>query len=457
MEAERRVVDIDAAIDNKPLGAYQFAIICLCAATVVLDGFDNQTIGILAPSIAKDLHVNVAHLGVVFSAGLFGWMIGALSMGQIADRFGRRWAVIISAIFFSLFTLLTTTATTPGNFMVLWFMTGLGLGGAVPNALALAIEFAPRRLEAKVACWVMTGMPTGAILGGILSTFMLPVAGWRPVLYFGGALPLLLSLCLIVWLPESPRFLIAVRADAERVKRIMQRVLGGLDIDGISHFASARAAARGVPVRELFTEGRAIGTVLFWVAFFGNLLILYFVLNWFPAMLHESGMTVSTAVIATTLFSVGGAVGVASEGYLMDTIGRRGLPIAQLVLSALLIGMLARHHTLPWFVWIITAVLGMAVQGAQGALNALAAAYYPTSVRSTGIGWALGMGRTGAIIGPLLGALMLSRHWSLREIFMAGMIPSTMAAVALAIFALRLRRAAPTPTRASLVADIESA
>ncbi len=440
MDGDSKVVDIDAEIDKKKLGPYQLAVIFLCAATLVFDGFDNQTIGLLAPSIAKDLNLNVVQFGVVFSSGLFGWMVGALSMGPISDRFGRRWTVIISAILFGIFTLVTTRATTITEFMTFWFLTGLGLGGAVPNALALATEFAPSRLEAKVAGWVITGVPVGAILGGITSTLMLPVGGWRAVLYIGSALPILMALFLIAWLPESARFLIAVKADTERVKRIMRRVAPKLDLASVSYFRSAHSAASGVPVRDLFTEGRTTDTLLFWVAFFGNLLILYFVLNWFPAMLHGAGLPISTAIIATTLYSAGGAVGCAGQGYVMDGIGWRRSVIIELILSALLIGALAGEHTSTWFVWIISAVLGLAVQGAQAGLNALAAAYYPTSVRATGLGWALGVGRIGSIIGPLLGEWMLSLHWPLETIFLFGMLPALLAALAIGASMMHARR-----------------
>lgn len=447
MEGDGKAIDIDAEIDNKKLGGYQLAVICLCAATLVFDGFDNQTIGLLAPSIAKDLHLSVVQFGVVFSSGLFGWMVGALSMGPVSDRFGRRRTVIISAILFGLFTLVTTRATSITEFTVFWFLTGLGLGGAVPNALALATEFAPSRLEAKVAGWVITGVPVGAIVGGVTSTLMLPVGGWRGVLYIGSALPILMALFLIAWLPESARFLIAVKADTERVKRIMRRIAPQLDLNNVTHFRSTHSAASGVPVRELFTEGRTTDTLLFWVAFFGNLLILYFVLNWFPAMLHGAGLPISTAIIATTLYSAGGAVGCAGQGYMMDWLGWRGTVIVELIVSALLIGALAGEHASPWFVWIVSAVLGLGVQGAQAGLNALAAAYYPTSVRATGLGWALGIGRIGSIIGPLLGELMLSLHWSLERIFMFGMLPALLAAVAVGAGMLHGRRSVMKPAQ----------
>lgn len=447
---EPDVADIDAAIDGERLSRYQVMVIGLCATTVVFDGFDNQTIGLLAPSIAKSLHLNVAHLGAVFSAGLFGWMIGALTMGPVADRLGRRWTVIGSALCFGVLTLLATAATTVDQLAALWFVNGIGLGGAVPNALALATEFAPRKDESKVASWVITGMPVGAILGGISSATLMPAHGWRAVMYVGGALPLLLSLVLVLWLPESVRFLIAVSAAPERIVKTLRKMLPGFDATQLQHFA--REDVADVPVRDLFVADRAVDTVLFWLAFFGNLMILYFVLNWFPAMLQGAGLALSTAVIATTLYSVGGALGAAAMGYLMSALGPRRTTIAQLVLAALLIGVLANEHRLPSLIWSLSMLLGVSVQGAQAGLNALVAAYYPTSVRSTGLGWALGIGRIGSIIGPMLGELVLLLHWSLHDIFMSGMIPALVAAGALIAIALRHRRrsmapaATPTPS-----------
>ncbi len=437
MATEGRVVDIDAAMDGQRLSGYQIAVIVMCAMTLIFDGFDNQTMGLLAPSIAKDLHLQVARIGIVFSSGLFGWMIGALAMGPVADRFGRRGPIIISALMFGLFTLLSTTATSLTELTGFWFLNGLGLGGAVPNALALATEFAPNRLEAKVAGCVIAGVPTGAILGGLTATLMLPLGGWRSVLYIGGVLPIFMAVFLMVRLPESPRFLIAVKGDQDTVKKIMRRLASAPDLDTVRYASARQTESKAAPVRELFSEGRACDTLLFWMAFFGNLMILYFVLNWFPAMLEQAGMPVRRAIIATTLYSFGGAVGSIGAGYLMEALGGRRATVVQMVLSALFIGIMARQHSAVWFVWIMSAALGVAVQGAQAGLNALAAAYYPTKVRSTGLGWALGVGRIGTIIGPLLGELMLSAHWSLRAIFLSGTIPAVIAALALGTIALR--------------------
>jgi AAHS family 4-hydroxybenzoate transporter-like MFS transporter len=435
-------IDVDVAIDRNRMSGYQLAIVCLCTLAMMFDGYANQTIGVIGPSIARDLGLSAKDFGPVYSAGLFGIMLGALIMGPVADRFGRRWSVIVSAVLFGLFMLVSTSATSIGELTVYRFLTGLGIGGAMPNLVAIATEFAPSRLERRIVGWVFTGIPAGAVLGGIVSSLLLPVAGWRSVLYVGGGISLLLALFLMVWLPESVRFLITARPDPERIEAIMRRVLPGHEIPQGSRFHSSHTAPKGMPVGHLFMEHRTLDTLLFWVAFFMNLLILYFVLSWFTTMLEGAGMAVTEAIIAVTMFSVGGAVGTATAGYLMDAIGPRAAVIWELMLTAVLIVALAVAHSSFWFVVVAISLLGLVVQGAQAGLNALVAAYYPTSIRSTGLGWALGIGRIGSIVGPLVGGLMLSLAWTNERIFMSGMIPAAIAALAVAAIVVRHRKAA---------------
>ena len=433
-------IDIDVAIDRNKMSGYQLAIVCLCTLAMMFVGYAIQTIGVLGPSIARNLGLSAKDFGPVYSAGLFGIMLGALIMGPVADRFGRRWLVVISAALFGLFMVASTQATTISQLTVYRFLTGLGIGGAMPNLVSIATEFAPSRFEQRIVGWVFTGIPAGAVLGGIVSSLLLPAAGWRSVLYLGGGVSLVLALFLAVWLPELVRFLITSRPDPERIGAIMRRVVPALEIPAGSQFHSSHTAPKGMPVAHLFMESRTIDTLLFWVAFFMNLLILYFILSWFTTMLEGAGMTVTQAIVAVTMFSVGGGVGTATAGYLMDAIGPRSAVIWELVLTAVLIVALALAHSSFWFVVVAISLLGLVVQGAQAGLNALVAAYYPTAIRSTGLGWALGIGRIGSIVGPLVGGLMLSLNWTNERIFMSGMIPAALAALAVAAIVLRRRQ-----------------
>lgn len=395
------------AIDDQPLSRLQLRTILLCAIVVVLDGFDTQCMGFLVPVIAEDLKIPLPAFGPVLSAALVGLMIAAMASGPIADRWGRRWVVIVSVFVFAVFALLTARAATAGELLLYRFLTGLGLGGALPNAVALTAEYTPKRLQPIVVGAIFVGMPAGALIASQAASVMIPLWGWRSVFVLGGALPLVVALALIKLLPESVQWKQESRARA------------------------------GVPVKHLFTEGRAPGTLLLWVPFFMNLLILYFILSWLPALLRQSGMPVSAGVQAVAMFSIGGIIGCLTEGPVMKAVGARTLLIVEFIACAVLIAALAKLAASLAPMLIATLLLGIGVQGAQAGLNALAAGFYPTSVRATGIGWALGVGRVGSIVGPSLGGVLLSLQWRPEQILMAGIAPAACAALAI-ILASRL-------------------
>jgi AAHS family 4-hydroxybenzoate transporter-like MFS transporter len=386
----------------------QLRTIALCAIVIILDGFDTQCMGFLVPVISESLHIPLPSFGPVLSAALVGLMVAAMASGPIADRWGRRWVVIVSVVVFALFALLTARAQSLQELVVYRFLTGLGLGGAMPNAVALTSEFTPKRLQPIVIGAIFTGMPAGAVVASQAAAFMIPRWGWRSVFVLGGALPLALAVVLVALLPES-------------VEWIESRVRGRL------------AARQAAPVRDLFTEGRAAGTLLLWIPFFMNLLILYFVLSWLPSLLRQSGLSIAAGVQAVGAFSLGGMIGTLTQGHFMRAVGSRTALIGEFALCVLLIPSLASTASSLALILTIIFVLGICVQGAQAGLNALAAMFYPTAIRATGIGWALGVGRVGSIVGPSVGGLLLSMQWTPDRIFMAGMAPAICAAGAIVI------------------------
>lgn len=279
-------------IDQRSLSRFQIWTITLCGIVLVLDGFDAQIIGFLAPSISETLKIPVKAFGPIFSASLFGLMIAAMATGPIADRWGRKWPVVISTITFASFAILTARVTSFDKLLILRFLTGLGLGGAMPNVVALACEYSPRRLQTVVVSVLFIGMPLGGVLGGMTSQALIPTWGWRSVFYIGGVLPLGVALLLILMLPESVRFLSVSGADQRKIAGIMTRISPQLAGSAVTYTNSPEPERQGLPVKHLFTEGRAAGTILLWVPFFMNLLLLYFVVSWLPALLRQAGMSV---------------------------------------------------------------------------------------------------------------------------------------------------------------------
>jgi len=433
MASTNRTLKVSDIIDQRPLSRFQSITILLCGLVLVLDGFDTQSIGFLAPSMAESLHLSIRTFGPVFSAALIGLMISSLVAGPLADRVGRKWPIVISTLIFATFAIATGRATTFDQLVAFRFLTGLGLGGAIPNVVALTTEYAPKRLQQVLVTTLFCSMPFGALLGGLVSSVMLPHWGWRSVFYAGGILPLVVALILIRVLPESIRFLIMSGTDRNIINRIFSHIAPDLtqeDLDCSPLRQDQRF--KGIPVIHLFTEGRAVGTVLLWVPFFMNLLVLYFIISWLPALLHQTHMPVSAGIIGVSVFSLGGIAGSLLQGRMMNSWGSFAVLLSEFALCLLLIGSLAFVASFP-LMMVVIVLLGCLVQGAQAGLNALSATFYPTSIRSTGVGWALGVGRTGSIVGPIFGGIMVSHNWTLQQIFFAGAIPALLAAVAIVL------------------------
>jgi AAHS family 4-hydroxybenzoate transporter-like MFS transporter len=425
-----RETTVSEVVDNQPLSRFQIGIIVMCGFVAVLDGFDTQSIGFLAPAIAVSLNVPLPSFAPVFVAGLLGLMGGAGVLGPVADRWGRKWTIVLSTLLFGLFSVLTASASSFDELLLFRFLTGIGLGGAMPNVVALTAEYSPKRLQTIFVSLLFTGMPLGAVLGGLVASALLPIWGWQSVFVVGGFLPLAMVVILIAKLPESARYLIVHGGRSDRVAALMARVAPGYANLGKVRFVPGATALKGFTVRHLFTEGRTLGTLLLWIPYFMNLLVIYFVISWLPAVLRQAGMPISAGVEAISLFSLGGIIGSLLQGISMRQVGASTVLAAEFGLSVLLIGSLG---VLPPSLGMILSVafgLGILVQGAQAGLNALVAEFYPTAIRSTGVGWALGVGRIGSIVGPVLGGVMLSLQWDLQQIFLAGTVPALCAGLA---------------------------
>ncbi|MGC1783777.1 MAG: MFS transporter [Acidobacteriaceae bacterium] len=450
MATADRAQTVSEIINQRPLSRFQSITIMLCGLVLVLDGFNTQSIGFLAPSMAESLHLSIHTFGPVFAAALIGLMLSSMIAGPLADRVGRKGPIVIATLIFAAFAIATARATTFDELVAFRFLAGLGLGAAIPNVVALTTEYAPKRLQQILVTVLFCGMPFGALLGGLVSSAMLPRWGWRSVFYAGGVLPLAIAFVLIKLLPESIRFLSASGRDRKTVNRILSRIAPEIAPSQLD-FSPSREDRRleGIPVFHLFTEGRAVGTVLLWVPFFMNLLILYFIISWLPALLRQTHMPALAGIFAVSIFSLGGIAGSLLQGRGMNAWGSFAVLLSEFVLCLLLIASLAFITTFS-FMMIVVFLLGCFVQGAQAGLNALSATFYPTSIRSTGVGWALGIGRVGSIVGPIFGGIMVSREWSLRQIFFAGAIPAFVAALAILLSYVLRCSVNPYPSRAAI-------
>jgi AAHS family 4-hydroxybenzoate transporter-like MFS transporter len=399
---------------------------------MLLDGLDTQVIGYLGPALAADWNLPRAALGPIFSASLFGLMIGLLAIAPIADRMGRKWAIVISTSLFGCFTLLTAAAQGVSDLMVYRLVAGIGLGGALPNALALTGEYCPRRRRATLVIIMFCGFSVGSILGGGLTAAIISQFGWRPVFLIGGVLPLLLVPVLVTKLPESLHFLVLKGSGSHKVTSLLKRIDPDFSAPANDSFKTGEPEARGVPVAQLFRSGRGAGTVFLWIVFFMNLLDFYFLQNWLPTILTDSGFPTRTAVLATTLLSVGGIVAGILSGPLMDRLGPYNVLAGLYACGTVFVALLGMVTTSLPAVIAATVGVGFCVSGGQKSVNALSVIFYPTAIRST-----LGIGRIGSILGPLAGGWLIAYGSSTANIFRLAALP--MLCASLIVFAMGLR------------------
>jgi AAHS family 4-hydroxybenzoate transporter-like MFS transporter len=442
-----QTVDVAQIIDNRKIGGFQYRVFLLCAAVLFVDGFDVQGITYVAPAISAEWGLQRGALGPTFSAGLFGVMLGALIFAPLADRVGRRRVITYSCVAFGIGTLLTVWVDSLTSLLVLRFFTGLGLGSALPNAIGLASEYAPQKRRGSVVMFVSSGISLGSIGAGMAAAQLISTAGWRAVFVVGGVLPLLLALLLYRALPESIRFAALIPKGQAEAKRLLRKIEPGLGED--VRIQSSDVEGGKATVVDLFKDQRGRATVLLWIAFFMSLLNVYLAINWLPTSLNASGFSVEQAAVMTSMYHVGGVMGTYALGLLMDRLGPRA--ILMFAFSLAMAGFYAFATARGLGQWSTTALLmatGFGVIGGQIGITALASMVYPVAMRSTGLGWALGIGRVGSIVGPTIGGLMLATVTDARSVYLVCIAPALAGLVAVAL--LR-RRAAPQaePVRAT--------
>jgi AAHS family 4-hydroxybenzoate transporter-like MFS transporter len=428
-------VDVQHLIDSGRFSRYQFLIAFLCFIVIALDGFDTAIIGFIAPSLKSEWHLLPQQLGPLLSAGLVGLAVGSFVAGPLADRIGRKMVLVLSVLFFGIWSLASAYTDSLTALAALRFLTGLGLGGAMPNAITLTSEYSPQRTKSMVVTIMFCGFTIGSGLGGVLAAHMIPAYGWRSVLLFGGYVPIVFAGLLLVLLPESVRFLVLRRPGSKRIGAIIGRITPRANLEGASFYIpEAPVATTRSPVAQLFAPSLSFGTIALWATFFMSLLIVYLLTNWLPTLFKDAGFPIAKAALVSAMYQVGGTAGAVVLGWAMDkTNPYKVLGIAYLT-SIVFIALIGFMYTDLVILNLAVAGVGFCISGSQIGANALAASFYPTSNRATGVSWALGIGRCGAILGSLMGGALLGAGLGFSTIILLLAIPALLASVA--IFAM---------------------
>jgi AAHS family 4-hydroxybenzoate transporter-like MFS transporter len=422
--------------DDGRLSGYQIIVIILCATIAVLDGFDTQAVGFVAPVIAGDWGLPLADFGTIFAVGLLGGLLGAVLFGMIADRKGRRLTLIVTVALFALGSLLTALARTSLELGLFRFGTGLGLGGAMPSIIALTSEYSPARLRNTLITAMFCGFPLGAVVGALVSTPLIERFGWESVFLLGGIVPLTLLPALALWIPESIGWLIG-RGDHVRVDAILARI--GKAPARIEPGPAGETSPPRSSIAGLFAGGRAFGTLLLALVFFVSLLIVYLMVSWVPGIAVQAGHSVRFGVLSAGVLNLTGIAGSLTIGRLSDRRGAYRVVGSAYLLGALAIAVLALAAAPGTTILIFCILAGFFCIGSQMCAVSIASQFYPVDLRGTGVGWSMGMGRFGAIAGPLIGATLVGANGA-EKLFELVAALSAVAGIGILVMGLVVRR-----------------
>lgn len=424
-------LDVRELINTNPLSRYQKLVIFLGFCVIALDGFDIAIMGFIAPTLKQEWGVSNHELGFVISTALIGLALGALFSGPLADWLGRKKIIINSVFFFGFWTIATAFSQNIEQMIFFRFMTGLGLGAAMPNMSTLVSEYAPERQRSFIITVIFCGFTFGAAVGGFAASWLIPQFGWHSLMALGGILPLLFAPLLIWKLPESARFLVIKQAPAARIHAILQRFYPGQVSENVS-FILPQQPINSSAMRIVLSRDYLFGSLMLWLIYFMGLFLVYILGSWLPTLVKEIGLTVSQAAVMTALYQAGGTVGSLFAGWLMDKINpHRALGIIYTVggLFTMAIGYAGVNFPL---LCSLAFISGACLNGANTGMNALSARFYPTQARATGSSWMHGVGRIGAILSAFAGAEMLAMGLDFRSVFLILGIPAALTVLGLA-------------------------
>ncbi|MEG0881433.1 MAG: MFS transporter [Janthinobacterium sp.] len=426
-----RHVDVHELSDKARFNRFHAGVLLWCALIIICDGYDLAVAGIALPSIMKDMGVTAQNAGFMVSSALFGMMFGAIFLGTIADRIGRRKAIAICIALFSVFTAAAGFTHDPYTFSAMRFLAGLGIGGVMPNVVAQMTEYSPKKIRATMVTLMFSGYAVGGMLAALLGKGLLETYGWSSV-FLAAGLPVLLIPVILKTLPDSMPFLIRENR-LDELKQIVARMEPSYRPDAGDRFAlPAQDRAEGAPIGKLFQDGRGFSTAMFWIAFFMCLFMVYALSSWLPKLMASAGYSLGSALTFVLVLNFGAVIGAVGGGWLADRFNIKYVLMGMYALAAVSITLLG-FKVPTELLFLLVGLAGASTIGTQIVTYAYAGQFYPMAIRSTGIGWASGVGRSGAILAPIAIGTLVGMALPLEQNFMAIAIPAAIAVIAVSL------------------------
>ncbi len=424
-------IDVHNLSDHAKFNSFHGMVLFWCALIIIFDGYDLAVAGIALPSIMKEMGVTPATAGYMVSSALFGMMFGAIFLGTIADKIGRRWAIVICIVLFSVFTAIAGMTHDPIAFSVTRFLAGLGIGGVMPNVVAQMTEYSPRKMRSTLVTLMFSGYAVGGMLAAVLGKGLIETYGWSYV-FFAAVTPVLLIPFVLKSLPESMPFLIKM-GRIDELKRIVSRMEPSYTPSANDTFELPSShKASGAPVGKLFQDGRGFSTMMIWVAFFMCLFMVYALSSWLTKLMASAGYSLGSALTFVLVLNFGAMIGAIGGGWLADRFNIKYVLMSFYALAAVSITLLGVKMPTE-LLFIVVGLAGASTIGTQILTYAYTGQFYPMSIRSTGVGLASGMGRSGAILAPIVIGTLVGMALPLQQNFIAIAIPAVIAVIAVGL------------------------
>jgi len=427
-------LNVNSIVDEAKFSSFHWGVLIWCLLIIIFDGYDLVIYGVALPLLMQEWSLSAVQAGLLASTALFGMMFGAMCFGTLSDKLGRKKTIMICVGLFSGFTFLGAFASNPIEFGILRFLAGLGIGGVMPNVVALMTEYAPKRIRSTLVALMFSGYAIGGMASALLGAWLIADYGWK-IMFYIACIPFLALPLIWKFLPESLMFL-TQKGQTTQVAEIVQKISPTQSISPQIQFVLNETSTNEAPFKALFQQGRTFSTIMFWIAFFMCLLMVYALGSWLPKLMIQAGYSLGASMLFLFALNIGGMVGAIGGGTLADKFHLK--PVLSIMFTVGAIALVLLGFNSPQFVlYLLIAVAGAATIGSQILLYTFVAQFYPAAVRSTGMGWASGIGRIGAIVGPVLTGALLTLELPHQMNFLVIAIPGAIAAIA--IFCVNLK------------------